>query len=529
MSFNVSGLASGLDTNALVDALMFSERAGLRRLEASAATQNDVVDAWTDIEGGLENLETAIDAIRTGGALDASLAESGDEAVLRVTAQGQASPGTYAFRVSTLAAAHQVTSAALASGTDLVGAGTAEVSAGFATIGGELNSHTLNEGTYTLTVVSVDTDADEATVVFDGIEQTVSTATGAFTVTADDGGTLTVYEEGLVTPGTGSDLITAGSASITVIETDADSTVNSVAASLNATGGPVRAQVIDTGDGTSSSFRLVLTSRETGLDHEADMDFSGLSLFSGGFTTLRDADDASITLGDGGLTITRSSNSIGDLFDGLSIDLVGTSPDTDVEVVVTADVDAQVAAVTEVVDKVTRVLNALNTYGRYDVDSSTGGPLVGSFAARSVSSELSQAMTTVNATSSFSLLSQIGVSIGNDGTYSVDETELRDALTANAADVEFLLLGDESVDDDGVLDAIDQAVAELLGDSGRIISARESAEENISGLEAAIDTQEARLVAVEDRYRRQFSALESLIGQLQSQSGFLAGLLGQAA
>lgn len=519
MSFNVSGLASGIDTNAFIESLMFSERAPVRRLEAGIERETSALNAWSDIQAKLNTLSSSLDAIRTGSALDVSSATSSDEAVLRVGSQSEAQPGTYAFRVNSLAAAQQVSSEALASATELVGAGTATVSGGFTSFGAEVNSHTLTDGTYNLSLSDIDTDAGEVTVTFDGVEQTVALSGGSFTVTALDGGTLTVDEASGAT-------LAEGTASITVIEADETTTVSNVAAALNATGGPVRAQIIDTGDGSASSFRLVITSQETGLEQAADIDVSALSLFSGGFTTLREADDAEISLGDGSLTVSRSSNTIGDLFDGLSIDLVGTSPDTDVEIVVAADVDARVEAISSVVNGVNDVLSSLSRYSRFDVDAGQGGPLVGSFTARTVSSEVTQAMGTVVTSSSIALLSQIGITTQNDGTYSLDESELREALANDPAAVERLFVGDPSVDGDGVFDVISDTVDELLDGDGRILTAKEGAEATIDGLELSVASQEVRLEAVQDRYVRQFAALESLIGQLQSQSGYLNSLIG---
>lgn len=522
MSFNVSGLASGLDTSALIDALMFAERATVRRLESSKAQASASLNAWSDIEAKLGTLDSAVAAIRTGGALQAATAESSNESVLRVSAQGSALPGSYALRVNTLAAAQQVTSAGLAGGISLVGAGTATVSGGFATIGSEVNSHTLSDGTYNLTVVSINTGASEATVSFDGVEQTVSTVGGTMTVVADDGGTLTIDEAA-------ASVFETGTAAITVVAADATTTLNGLAASLNAPGGPVRAQIIDTGDATASSYRMVITSRDTGLDSAPDIDLSGLSLFAGGLTTLRAASDASVSLGGGGLTITRPTNTIGDLLEGLTIDLVGVSPATDVEIVVAADVDAKVQAITAVVDGVTDILGSLGGYSSYNVDAGVGGVLVGSFTARSVQRDLTVAMTTVVPASTIALLSQIGVTIENDGTYSIDEVELREVLSADSAGVELVLMGDPSIDDDGVLDVLNQTVTTLLQEAGRIPTAKDSAEQSISGLDVAIGNQEIRLEAVEDRFRRQFASLEALIGQLQSQGNFLSSMLGTGA
>ena len=173
------------------------------------------------------------------------------------------------------------------------------------------------------------------------------------------------------------------------------------------------------------------------------------------------------------------------------------------------------------------MLSRLSSYTSYDVDASVGGPLVGSFTARTVSSELTQAMSTVVGSSSIVLLSQIGISLQSDGTYTIDDATLRESLSDDPAGVERLLIGDPSVDDDGVLDVINTTVDGLLDEDGRIPTAQTTAEDTISALESQIATQEVRLVAVEDRYLRQFTALESLIGQLQSQSNYLSSLLGQ--
>ena len=519
MSFQVSGLASGIDTSSLIDGLMFAERAGVRRMQSAVDRETGALDAWGDIESRLSSIETAVDAIRDDDALEAATVASSDDSVLQASVTGSPPPGVYAVQVTALAAAEQVVSAAIGDGTELVGAGTAEISGGFTALGTSINSHTLTDGTYNLTVVSIDEDAQEAVVSFDGVTETVDTSGGSFSITGDSGGSITIDVTGTLSTGT---------AGITIVEADASTTLSGLASSINATGGPVRAQLIDTGDGSATPYRLVLTSAETGVDQAADIDLSALSLFSGGLTTLRAASDATITMGGGGLSVTRPTNSISDLIDGVTIDLTGTTSGSDIEITVGADIDARVAAVTEVIDGISDVLSRLSLYTSYDVDSSTGGPLVGSFTARSVSSELTQAMSTVVDSSSLVLLSQIGISLQNDGTYSINDATLRESLADDPAGVERLLLGDVSVTDDGVLDVINNTVEALLGEDGRIPTAQSVAEDTISALESQIATQEVRLEAVEDRYLRQFSALESLIGQLQSQSGYLSSLPGQA-
>ena len=263
MSFQVSGLASGLDTAALIDGLMFAEEATVRRLQRSMDTENEALDAWSDIQTRLNTVASAVTAIRDGDALEAATVSSNDETLVQASVNGSALSGVYTVQIDALAAAQQVASAAVGDGTELVGAGTAEISGGFTALGTDLNSHTLTDGTYNLTVVSIDADADEATISFDGVTETVDTSGGSFTITGDSGGSITVDITGTLTEGT---------AAVTIVEADATTTLSNLVSSINATGGPVRAQLVDTGDGTSTPYRLVLTSAETGVDHAADID-----------------------------------------------------------------------------------------------------------------------------------------------------------------------------------------------------------------------------------------------------------------
>ncbi len=513
--FNVAGLSSGIDTTALLDGLMYSEGATQRRLEASKARDQRALDAWGTIQTKLSVVESAVTAIRTGSALASAKAASSNETVARVTASAGALTGTYAFQVTSLAAANQLASLGLADASALVGAGTATVSAGLTAIGTTLSSHTLNDGTYQLDVLAVDVGANEATVLFDGVEQTVDTSGGSFVLTAGDGGTVTLA-------GTPEE----GAASITVAVTDATTTAAALVSKLNTPGGPVRAQLIDTGDGSVTPVRLVVTSRTTGLDGAAEVDLSGLSAFSGGLTTLRAASNAVVTLGGGGLAISRPTNTINDLFAGVTVDLVSTTSGSDVQVTVGADVDAQVKAVKAVVNAMSDVLRSISAYTSYDVETKTGGVLVGDFTSRSVSSELQQAMGHVVGSASFVLLSQIGVSFQRDGTYKIDDVALRQALVSNADGVADLLVGDPTDDADGVLDAVASTIDRLGDNTGRITTAKASREASIKELTRAIALQDVRLADVEDRYRRQFAAMETLLGQLQGQSSYLSSAIG---
>jgi flagellar hook-associated protein 2 len=520
-NFSISGITSGLDTRSLVDGLMAVERQAVRRLEASQNRANDQIRAWNLISTRLEGAKSAIEALRTDG-LGATTTSTSNGNVVRATPRGDALAGSYQFRVTQLAAAQQVSSAGISSGRELTGAGVARVTSGMEQRGITVVSDTFADGSHVIELVS--RDGADLTVRVNGETQTATIgADGRFSLDDGAGGTL---ELDAGTAVGGGDPLQLGTLRMTRVTADETTTVLNLVSRLNAGSGPVRAQVIDTGDGTATSHRLVMSATGTGAANAADIDLSGLALFSGGLTTIRNAADAVLTMGDGAITITRPTNSIADAVPGVTLDLVGTSPDTDIEITVGADVDARVANVKSFVDEVNRALSQVQTATRYNVETRTGAPLVGNSAARTIGDRLTAAMGTVVPGGSLVLLGQIGITLGADGTYRLDETRLRSALDSNAEGVERLLVGSPDDDADGLLDNVHALLEDLTRNDGRIGTAVQGAESTIRDLDVSIAAQERRLEITEQRYLRQFAAMESALAQLQSQSGFLASALG---
>jgi flagellar hook-associated protein 2 len=106
----LSGLASGLDTESMITQLMAVERAPRTRLTLQKAAAQARQDALNNINGKLQTLKLAADALGSVGtwAPTQSVAVSDDaQASARVT--GGAGPGTYKVVVSQLASADQRT------------------------------------------------------------------------------------------------------------------------------------------------------------------------------------------------------------------------------------------------------------------------------------------------------------------------------------------------------------------------------------------------------------------------------------
>lgn len=131
-TFSFTGLASGLDTNSLVESLMQLERAPITRMQSQRAEYDAKRDAWTGINTQLAEFRTALDDVRRASDFASfNTASSSDEGAISVIAPG--SPATTSLQVSVeqLAATHQIaTGSSFATTGDAVGAGSFQIDVG---------------------------------------------------------------------------------------------------------------------------------------------------------------------------------------------------------------------------------------------------------------------------------------------------------------------------------------------------------------------------------------------------------------
>jgi flagellar hook-associated protein 2 len=103
MSFNMGGLASGMDTGAIVDALVGVKRAPLTKLEARKTSENARLTALKGFDAKLKALLAKVDRLETGRDLRSATTTASSETHLSVTAAGTATPGSYQIKVGQLA------------------------------------------------------------------------------------------------------------------------------------------------------------------------------------------------------------------------------------------------------------------------------------------------------------------------------------------------------------------------------------------------------------------------------------------
>lgn len=461
----------------------------------------------------------------TGSAVAASTTIDKGNNMLRLTVNGTDTTVTIAngtYTSTTLAAAVQ---------SALTGAG---VAVRVTDQGGQLAFGTTRQGSSATVVVGespgsgprglIPTTANAALGLTRGSSATgtdaVALVNGTSTTIAQvDGSDLTVG--GLVLTGVSS--LKVGTATVTVARTtSAGATVEDLAAAVNGARGGATATAVDDGSGTT---RLLLSGTTTGTGSDLQVTSSGLTGLEAGFSTIRSASDARMTLN--GLPISRSGNTVDDLLPGVSLSLLAADQATDVTLSVVQD-DAGVAATAkDLVAALNTALTTISTSTKYDVASRKGGPLTGDGQARNLQSRLMDAVTNAGA-SSATTLTEIGLRLERNGTYTFDEAAFTASLAKNATGTG-QLVGALST----ALGALAKeattstsATATSPATTGVTLQGKASSSERAAHLQKLVDAYDRRLEMTETRLRRQFTELDTALGQLKNQGSWLSGQLG---
>ncbi|MDP2270562.1 MAG: flagellar filament capping protein FliD [Archangium sp.] len=125
-NFRVGGLASGLDTNSIIDQLVKIESNSVTVAQARQTAYQAQISQLGDLTSRLKTLASATDALKTGGAL--GLSQVGSTSGFTATPGSTATAGRFAMTVDTLATAAKARSAQFTSGSSQVTGGTLAIS-----------------------------------------------------------------------------------------------------------------------------------------------------------------------------------------------------------------------------------------------------------------------------------------------------------------------------------------------------------------------------------------------------------------
>lgn len=363
---------------------------------------------------------------------------------------------------------------------------------------------------------------------------TSSTASGVTTLT----GARSVDTVGPIVGGlAGANLSTSvtagtfkiGKAEFTISESDSlDSIIGNINANKDA---GVVAQFDAVGN------KITLSAKDPGstainLQNGTSNFLSAIGLINGSGNSLASqtyGKNAKVYINDSEVAIEANSNTISSEISGLSgvtLSLVKpTETDKPITMSVTQDNTSLKGAVTDFVTKFNDFINS--------VDSNTGktGLLNGETALVRIRNNLRMAVTgRVNGLATYDSLPTIGISTGAVGTSVKEDTsnllldanKLTDALAKNPSEVRALLIGDKEKGITGIFQKLNDIAAGTLDyKSGYFATRKDSMSQSIKDLDTSIKKGEDRVTARKDYLTKQFTAMDTAIANMKSQSSSL--------
>jgi len=328
--------------------------------------------------------------------------------------------------------------------------------------------------------------------------------------------------------GTGKLVIEAGDTKIEVEIKEGRNTMADIRTAINtaAAGKGVTASLVNADDGQ----HLVLTANDTGTEGKLRITTTGgdggLSMLtfepgvSGGMSETVAAKDAKIIVD--GLERTSSSNSITDLLPGVTLNLTKAKPDETFTLKVSTDNDALKGTLQGFVSSYNTLMSLTKSLTAYNADTKTGSALTGDSMVRGLQAQLRNM-----ASEQVVALKDLGVKINTDGTLTLNTSDLTKALAEDPGALSRMFSSKDVEGADSSYGAkLEDMLANVLEDDGLFDSRADSLNARLKTYDKQYEDLDRRMESLQTRYTAQFTAMEQMVTQLQTSSGFLSQQLG---
>jgi flagellar hook-associated protein 2 len=221
--------------------------------------------------------------------------------------------------------------------------------------------------------------------------------------------------------------------------TSANNTLEGLQDAINDADLGITASIVN--DGTASPYKLLLSADETGTANTFTVNAS----LSGGtaisFLESQAAENAEFVIN--GINITKSSNTIDDVINGVTFTLKDTTT-SPITLNLSNDQDSIVTGIKDVVTAYNTVNSYINTQFAFNSNSESAGVLAGDSTLRSVQNKLRTQLVQgiSNRYTSLRVTGQAGLEFNRDGSLTLNETDFREALSEDFTNVAALFLGD---------------------------------------------------------------------------------------
>jgi flagellar hook-associated protein 2 len=426
------------------------------------------------LKGAISSFQTALAALNSPSSFLARTASSSDAKVLSANASQSAAAGTYQIEVTQLAASSKVALAAVPAD----------------------EGKTLSSGTLSIKVGSestLDVVVDSSNNTLAGIRDAINTAAAGVSAS-------------IVTDDQGSRLV--------------------LTSSKQGDGNDITVEVSDVGvDGDTALSALAFAGAATEPDvadypgGETDPDYlAALQAYNEAGKVISEAKSAKLTVD--GLSVTRDSNSISQVIDGVSVDLKTLGSST---LTVAQDQAGVKANVQKFADAYNTMITFINSATKVTVVNDTSAPvtgaLLGDSSVRSLVNMVRNEMVAVQGDGAVRVLADLGVSTQKDGTLKVDADRLGKAVTNDSDAISAYFTGDS-----GLAARLAGKLAAYTEGNGILEQRTESLQSTLNKVDKQKTELTTRMAALSERLYKQFNAMDALVGQLKSTSDNLTSL-----
>jgi len=525
MAITFDGLATGMGTNAIVEQLMALERQPITRLQTDKAWFQKRETAYESFDTKLRGFLDKIEKLGSSEELRQKSVSASSKDFFSVSANSEALPGaSYQVEVVSLAQVQKnVTQGYADKEAQSFGTGDLTLTVGenealtivvdesnnslegimraINDLDAGVNASIINDGTdtpYRLVLTGEDVATDftlTSTLPSNNGDISTQLQTGGFGSETSDyfgGGTL--------------DLSTGDQITLSEASNSLTDIMNAINAETATTG--VTASIVADGD----NFVIA-------LDNGASITATN---FTGGYDSLgltetQPASQAHVRVDS--IDIYSDSNTLDEAIPGLTLDLTQAEEGATTNVSVSLDEEAIKSQLQSFVKGYNDVASFIHSQSK--IDGSSGGVLNGDSGVSVIKRRLQGLLTTrVDNSGSFVALSQLGLKTEKDGSLTLDDEVLTEAIQNDLDSVEKLLVGEDGADGiavqfqnylEGITDSID----------GVLAGTKQSTDSNVKRIDNRIEQMNARLVSREETMRAKFSAMEKLVSGMNNQSSFL--------
>jgi flagellar hook-associated protein 2 len=274
-----------------------------------------------------------------------------------------------------------------------------------------------NTNILTLTGATSAASAGSHTITVSNLATTSSDYSGTVTNTTDElSGTITIQ-------------VGSGQASTVTVDSSSN-TLGTLASAINSANLGVTASVITDASGS----RLSLVSGTSGSAGQLTISSDLTDATTGasvGFSVGQTGKNASLTVD--GIALSTASNTVNNAIPGVTFQLLASDVGTSVQVQITNDDSSVISAMSSFVSAYNAVVKDITTQEGKD-SNGNAEPLYGNPTLALIQSQLSQALLGGSASGSISNIGQLGISMNNDGTLTLDSGTLQSALDSDYSD-----------------------------------------------------------------------------------------------